>query len=49
MDLTLLRIVVTVVSFVTFLGIIAWAVHPLNREKFRQAALMPLEDDENHE
>ncbi len=47
MDMTLLRVAVTVVSFVTFVAIIAWAVHPLNREKFEQAARMPLEDDEN--
>ena len=49
MDITLLREVVTVLSFLSFVAIIAWAVHPGNREKFEQAALMPLEDEENHE
>jgi len=49
MDITLLREAVTVVSFVTFLAILAWAVHPGNRERFEQAASMPLEDDESHE
>lgn len=49
MDITLLREAVTVLSFLSFVAIIAWAVHPGNREKFEQAALMPLEDDENHE
>jgi cytochrome c oxidase cbb3-type subunit 4 len=46
MDITLFREAVTVLSFLTFVGIIAWAVHPGNREKFEQAASMPLEDDE---
>jgi len=46
MDITLFREAVTVLSFLAFVGIIAWAVHPDNREKFEQAASMPLEDDE---
>ncbi len=46
MDITLLREAVTVLSFLSFVAIIAWAVHPGNREKFEQAALMPLEDEE---
>ena len=49
MDITLLREAVTLLSFLTFVGIIAWAVHPGNRENFEQAALMPLEDEENNE
>ena len=49
MDINLLREALTVVSFLTFVAIIAWAVHPLNREKFEQAARMPLEDEECHE
>jgi len=49
MDINWVREVVTVLSFASFVGIIAWAVHPGNRERFEKAALMPLEDDENHE
>ncbi|HEX6634638.1 MAG TPA: cbb3-type cytochrome c oxidase subunit 3 [Usitatibacter sp.] len=49
MDIGLLREIVTVASFGCFLGIVAYALHPGNREKFERAALMPLEDDENHE
>ena len=45
MDITLLREAVTVVSFLAFLAIIAWAIHPGNRQGFEQAARMPLEDD----
>ena len=46
MDIDLLREVVTVLSFVSFLGIIGWAVHPANRERFQKAAMSPLEEDE---
>ena len=49
MDITLFREAVTVVSFLTFVAILAWAIHPANREKFEQAAHMPLEDEESHE
>ena len=44
MDMNLLREVVTVVSFVTFVAIVAWAAHPGNRTKFDEAARLPLED-----
>jgi cytochrome c oxidase cbb3-type subunit 4 len=46
MDINLLREIVTVASLGCFLGIVAYAVHPGNRERFEQAARMPLEDDE---
>jgi cytochrome c oxidase cbb3-type subunit 4 len=49
MDIDLMREVVTVLSFLSFLGIVAYAVHPANRERFEKAAMSPLEDDENHE
>ncbi len=49
MDITLLREAVTVLSFLCFLAVIAWAVYPGNRDRFEQAAMMPLEDEENHE
>ncbi|HET9471811.1 MAG TPA: cbb3-type cytochrome c oxidase subunit 3 [Usitatibacter sp.] len=44
MDMSLLREVVTVVSFATFVAIVAWAVHPGNRAGFDEAARLPLED-----
>lgn len=45
MDLTLLREGVTVVSFVTFVSIIVYALAPGNRRRFEQAAWMAVEDD----
>ena len=45
MDVDILRQVVTVVSFVAFLGVIAYAVHPGNKRRFEEAARLPLEDD----
>jgi cytochrome c oxidase cbb3-type subunit 4 len=44
-DINLLREVVTVLSFASFVAIVAWAVHPKNRERFEMAALMPLDED----
>ena len=44
MDMNLLREVVTVVSFGTFVAIVGWAVHPGNRAGFEEAAQLPLED-----
>jgi cbb3-type cytochrome oxidase subunit 3 len=45
MDIALLREAVTVLSFASFVAIVAWAVHPGNRERFEKAAMMPLDDD----
>ena len=45
MDVNLLREAVTVLSFAGFLGIVAYAVKPGNRERFDEAARMPLEDE----
>ncbi|HXZ49447.1 MAG TPA: cbb3-type cytochrome c oxidase subunit 3 [Usitatibacter sp.] len=46
MDVDILHEVVTVVSFATFVGIVAWAVHPGNRKRFEEAARMPLDDED---
>jgi cytochrome c oxidase cbb3-type subunit 4 len=46
MDINLLREAVTVLSFASFVGIVAYAVHPANRERFEEAARMPLDDGE---
>ena len=47
MDVNLLRIMVTVASFAAFLGIVAFALWPGNRERFREAARVPLDDGED--
>jgi cytochrome c oxidase cbb3-type subunit 4 len=39
--------VMTVVSFITFVGILWWAYTPHNRANFEQAAGLPFADDEN--
>ena len=40
-DVTLLREAMTVVSFGAFLGIVWFAVHPINRRRFEDAAQLP--------
>ncbi len=45
MDITTMRIVATLVSFATFLGIAAWAYARRNRERFDDAARIPFEQD----
>jgi cytochrome c oxidase cbb3-type subunit 4 len=46
MDISLIRSIVTVVTFITFLGIIAWAYSGRRKEAFDAAARLVLEDDE---
>jgi cytochrome c oxidase cbb3-type subunit 4 len=46
-DVNDLRSVVTVVSLLTFLGIVAWAWARGNRERFDEAARLPFEEDDN--
>ena len=46
MDINVLRSLVTVVSVVTFLGIVVWAFGPGRRERFDEAAHLPFADDE---
>ena len=46
MDINDLRSIVTVVSFVTFLGIVAWAFSGRRKAEFDEAARLPLDDDE---
>ncbi len=45
----LLRTIVTVLAFATFIGITLWAWSGARREKFAEAARIPLEDDELHQ
>lgn len=46
MDITLLREVVTVVSFITFIGILRYALHPANKDRFEEAGHVVLDDDD---
>ena len=45
MDINDLRSIVTVVSMVTFLGIVAWAWSRSNRARFEEAANLPFVDE----
>jgi cytochrome c oxidase cbb3-type subunit 4 len=45
MDINILREIVTVASFLAFAGIVAYAYTPRNRERFDEAARLPLGDD----
>lgn len=45
MDLNDLRGIVTVVSLLTFVGIVAWAWSKRNQARFEEAARLPLQDD----
>ncbi len=45
MDINDLRSIVTVVSLLTFVGIVAWAWSKRNQEHFEEAARLPLSDD----
>ena len=45
MDVNLLREIVTVVSFATFAGILAWALAPRNGKRFEDAARLPLDEE----
>ena len=47
MDVNLLREAVTVMSFVAFIGIVAFAAFPGNESRFDEAARIPLDDEES--
>ena len=44
MDLDIVRYAVTVLSFVLFAGIVAWALSPRNRPAFDEAQQLPFLD-----
>jgi cytochrome c oxidase cbb3-type subunit 4 len=46
MDVNTLRIVVTLVSLVLFIGIVVWACLGRNQAGFAEAAQLPFLDDE---
>ncbi|MES2840775.1 cbb3-type cytochrome oxidase subunit 3 [Hydrogenophaga sp.] len=45
MDINDLRSIVTVVSMLTFLGIVAWAWSKRNKDRFDEAAQLPFQDE----
>ena len=47
MDILFLREAATVVSFATFAGVVWFAVTPRNKQRFEEAARLPLEDEED--
>ena len=45
MDINDLRAIVTVVSLITFLGIVGWAWSRRNLQRFDEAARLPFQDE----
>jgi cytochrome c oxidase cbb3-type subunit 4 len=45
MDITTLRIIATLVSFATFIGILGWAYSRRRTEAFEEASRLPFEQD----
>lgn len=45
MDITNLRIIATLASFATFVGIVVWACLRSNKAGFDEAARLPFEQD----
>lgn len=46
MDANDLRVIITVVLFLSFLGIVFWAYSARQKERFDEAANLPFADDE---
>jgi len=46
MDIQILRITITVVAFVTFVAIVAWAWSGRHKARFEEAARLPFEGDD---
>ena len=45
MDITTLRIITTVASFVIFIGIVVWALDRRKTQRFEEAAQLPFQED----
>lgn len=46
MDINDARVLVTVLAFVSFLGIVVWAYSGRTRQRFDEAAQLPFDEDE---
>lgn len=46
MDLNFLRIMTTVTTFLTFIGIVAWTYSSRRKKHYEEAARMALDDDQ---
>jgi len=46
MDIDLVRALITLVSFIAFLAIVAWAWSGRRKRRFEEAANLPFADDE---
>lgn len=46
-DINFIRSLVTVVSFLAFIGIALWAWSPKQKSRFEEAANLPFVDDNN--
>lgn len=46
MDVNTLRVAITVLSFVAFIGIAVWAWSRKNRKRFEEDALIPFADEQ---
>ena len=49
MDINTIRILVTVLAFAAFLGIVTWAYGPSRRERFERDAMLPFEESDSGE
>ncbi len=45
MDVTTLRVAATVLSFVTFIGIVLWTIDRRKTRQFEEAAKLPFQED----
>ena len=48
MDIDTARIVLLLVLFVSFIGVWIWAWSSKRKSAFKEASLLPLEDDDGH-
>jgi cytochrome c oxidase cbb3-type subunit IV len=49
MDLNDIRVVITIASFATFLGVVGWAYSARRRSEFDRAAQSILEEDDDRQ
>jgi cytochrome c oxidase cbb3-type subunit 4 len=45
MDMNILRVAVTIISFIVFVGILIWVWRNRNTSDFKEAANLPFEED----